>query len=170
MTFTRKTSLLSVSLLAALLLLGLAPQGAGAAVSQSASLGGGNSLLRAGTGATNANFASSILSRLSFASTRGGQSANVPPEDSEDSNSGEQSAGGETGTNGDAGAQDVGSPSPASGGGNNGGAQAGNGGNGADGGAGGSASTGGLVRAGDVVSNANAVNMINVNIIRITTR
>lgn len=45
--------------------------------------------------------------------------------------------------------------------GNNGGATTGNGGNG------GNSSPGGLVRAGSVVSNATAINMLNVNIVRI---
>ena len=61
-----------------------------------------------------------------------------------------------------------GNPSGTTGGnGNNGATQAGNGGNGGDGGA---AATGGLVRAGNVVSNANALNMLNTVIVRISTR
>lgn len=185
MTFTHKTSLLSASFLAALLLFGLAPQGASAAVSPNAFLGGGNALSRAtlgqSQGLTNANPASDLLARLTFAGTHGGRAEEVPPENGGQSNSGGNSANGETGTDGDAGAQDVIAPSPSgnengnnpignsasSNGASNGGATAGNGG---DGGDGGSASPGGLVRAGNVVSNATAVNMINVNIVRISLR
>src|SRR3989344_6846141 len=79
------TLLVLASLLSAAMLF-FVPLRTYAALSTSASLGGGNSLLRAGTGVSNANSASSILSRLSFAGTRGGQQETTPP--NENSNTG----------------------------------------------------------------------------------
>lgn len=58
-----------------------------------------------------------------------------------------------------------GNPSGTTGGDGNGGTTAGNGGNGGDGGG---AAAGGSVRAGNVVSNSNALNAINVTIVRIS--
>ena len=113
------------------------------AASTTSRLGGGNALLRATTGITNANIASNILSRLQFAGLQGGQSDGENGADA-------TSAGGAGGN-----------------GGNNGGVVAGNGGNGGDGGG---AMPGGWGRAGNSVSNANGVNMLNINVIRITTR
>ena len=118
-------------------------------------LGGGNALARATTGQSqglaNANPASNLLSRLTFASTRGGTSEEVPPT-------------GSTSTTPETTQSETVPTVHSSGGGNsnnNGGAQGG------DGGSGGNAAPGGLVRAGDVVSNATAVNAINTTIVRI---
>lgn len=147
----------------------LAPVSANAA-SGSASLGGGNALSRAeagrSQGLTNANIASSILERLQFASTHGGQPDTTPPnEPNEDANQ-NASTGGNTSqdqSNGANGPQGANAPQGGEEGANNGGAQAGNGGNGGDGG---DASPGGLVRAGNAVTSANAVNVLNALIIR----
>lgn len=152
-----------------MLFLVLAPQSAAAAVSPNAFLGGGNALSRATSGQsqglTHASSTSDLLARLTFASTRGGpgttssQSSDgygagkpeeTPPANSNPTpNSASSNPEGELAAHGAGGA------------GNNGGASSGNGGNG------GNAGPGGLVRSGSVVSNATAVNVLNVNIVRI---
>lgn len=185
------------SILLGVLLFGLAPQSASAAASTNATLGGSNALSRATSGQSQglvrANTTSDLFTHLTFASTRGGRSAETPPANEQSDTGGTTStdqSDGPSGENGDA-------AGVSAGGGNasNGGASAGNGGNGGDGGAssgnggpgttssqgsdgygagdggnGGSASTGGLVKAGSVVSNSTAINMINLNIVRIISR
>lgn len=128
------------------------------AVSPHAFLGGGNALARATSGESqglaHASSTSDLLSHLTFASTRGGREAEVPPTASTTATtstpqSDENGADSNESLNGQAGS------------GSNGGARGGNGGNGGGG------STGGVVRAGSVVSNANAVNVLNTIIVRI---
>lgn len=148
--------------LAGLLLLVLAPS-AHAALANAA-LGGGNALARAMAGQSqgleHASSTSGLLDRLTFASTRGGRPDEVPPPQSNaggnNATTTPQGSGGGEEESSDA--QDVGS------GNNNGGATSGNGGNG------GNAALGGLVRAGSVVSNATALNVLNTNIVRISNR
>lgn len=139
------------------------------AAEENARLGGGNALLRATSGISHANPVSDILSRLTFASTRGGMPEEVPPPSQGSggesaSNTGGNVGGGGEGSPGDSAPESVNTNGGGEGG-NNGGASSGNGG---DGGNGGNASPGGLVRAGDVVTNATALNAINVNILRIS--
>lgn len=155
------------------------------AAETSSRLGGGNALARATAGQSQSlsqtNPASNLLIRLTFASFHGGGPDEVPPapqggdgESGAASGTGGSTATGGSGVDGTTGEPPVqsntsgngGNPSTSSGQ-VNGGAQAGAGG---DGGAGGSASPGGLVRSGDVVSNATAINAINVTIIRISSR
>ncbi|PIR83987.1 hypothetical protein COU18_01095 [Candidatus Kaiserbacteria bacterium CG10_big_fil_rev_8_21_14_0_10_51_14] len=146
-----------------------------AAVSPNAFLGGGNALARAlageSQGLVHASSTSGLLAHLTFASTRGGRPEETPPADvNENSDTGGNTStdqsDGPAGQNGAPAEAAGGNPSTGSGQ-ANGGASAGNGGNGGDGGG---AAPGGLVRAGSVISNANALNMINVSIIRISTR
>ena len=132
------------------------------AASTTSRLGGGNALLRATTGITNANIASNILSRLQFAGLQGGQSDDVPADDEDLGSNGDPATTASPPVGGSAG---YGAGNGGTG--NNGGAQAGDGGNGADGGGGGSGGPGGLIRAGNVVSTSNAINTINTVIIRI---
>ena len=142
-----------------------------------ARLGGGNAGFRGGVGASNANLASDILARFSFAATRGGQPEDVLPL------GGNNGEGGEEGES--LGIQSLPLPENANENASdhaNGGASAGNGGPGTTssqgsdgygagyGGNGGSAGIGGLVQAGDVVSNSTAVNMLNTIILRISIR
>lgn len=126
-------------------------------------LGGGNALVRNTTGVANANVASDILSRMNFASTRGGQQNQA----SEDENTDTVDENTEEETN-DEGADASQANQNANANQNqnendhaNGGAEGINGGDGGD------AGPGGLVRSGDIVSNATAINMINTVIIRI---
>lgn len=118
-------------------------------------LGGGNAVLRAQTGMTNANPMSDIFARLQFASLHGGQEEDVP----EGEEVGDEQS--ETETNANANTNANSNQNAVGGNGNNGGAL------GANGGAGGDGGPSGLIRAGDVVSNATAQNSINVVIIRI---
>lgn len=131
-----------------------------AAASPNAFLGGGNALSRANSGEsrglTNASPSSNLMDHLTFASTHGGRGEEVPPP-KEDSDDGEGSESEEDAENSSLG-------KVTSNGNSNGNASGGNGGNG------GNSSPGGLVRAGSVVSNSNAVNVINTNIVRISTR
>ncbi len=148
MTNTRArtiTLLAACGLILAGMLFMFTPRGADAAQTTSR-LGGGNALLRATGGLAHANLASDILARLTFASTNGGQPDPIP---SDGDNGADATSAGGAGGNG----------------GNNGGATAGNGGNGGDGG---NAAAGGLVRAGNVVSNSTALNVINATIVRIS--
>ena len=128
------------------------------ATEATALLGGGNALVHATTGIQHANPRSSITEHLLFASTRGGKPEVIPPSASStqataDDQQGDD--GGPSGDSGDSNNQDENSQ------GENGGASGGNGGNG------GNAAEGGLVRAGSVVSNANALNVLNTVLIRI---
>lgn len=131
-----------------------------------ARLGGGNALLRATTGQSQglarSNPASDIFAHLTFAGTRGGQPETTPNENSNTGGgtSSEQS-------DGENGADSTSAGGAGGNGGNNGGATAGNGGSGGNGG---NAAPAGLVRAGDSVSNSTALNVININIIRISSR
>ncbi len=160
MTFEIKVLLaLALPILAAVLF--FAPLRTHAAIAMSSTLGGGNSLLRAGTGISNANPESNVISRLTFAGTRGGQPETTPAD--ENSNTGGTTSSDQS--DGDNGADASSAGGAGGNGGNNGGATAGNGGNGGNGGG---AAPGGLVHAGSGVSNANALNAINVTIIRIT--
>src|SRR3989344_713902 len=114
--------------LAALFL--LVPAITAAAQADAALRGGGNALFNATMGISNANIASDILSRLQFASLRGGQ-----PEDESASyeNQGGNGANGENGTSGGNG-ENGGDGNPSTGSGQaNGGAEAGDGGDGAEG-------------------------------------
>lgn len=124
-------------------------------------LGGGNALLRATSGLSHASSTSNIFSHLTFASLRGGRPDATPP-----ANDNSNTGGGTSTEQSDGGNGADGSSAGGAGGngGNNGGATAGDGGNGGNGGG---ASPGGLVRAGSVVSNSNALNMLNTTIIRI---
>lgn len=144
-----------------------------------ARLGGGNALARAiagqSQGIAHANPASDLLAHLTFASTRGGRPDEVPPANGNQGNNDGAETGGNTAAGGEGvqgsnpstpstGSGQASSEQAGSGSSNNGGASSGNGGDG------GSASPGGLVRAGNVVSNATALNMLNVNIVRISSR
>jgi len=133
-----------------------------------ARLGGGNALARVSIGQSqgtvHASPSSNLLSHLTFASLRGGQPEETPPANDNSNTGGSTSSEQSDGENG---ADATSAGGDGGNGGNNGGTTAGNGGNGGDGGG---ADPGGLVRAGNVVSNANALNMLNVNVIRITTR
>ena len=135
---------------------------------ETARLGGGNALSRAMNGQSqgilNSNLASDLLSHLTLASARGGRPEETPPENANSNSGGNSSVDQHDGASGQDG---DGAGAAAGNGANNGGATAGNGG---DGGDGGNSSPGGLVRAGNVVSNATALNMINVNIVRISLR
>jgi len=166
---TRTCAYLAVALPAGVLLFGfilfLLPMSIEAGETTSR-LGGGNSLLRATTGISHTSNASNLFDRLGFASTNGGRPEETPPSQSQSNSGGDTSTDQQNGQNGQNGAS-AGGGTGDGGDDNNGGATAGNGG---DGGDGGGASNGGLVRAGGVVSNATALNMINVNIIRISTR
>ena len=134
---------------------------------ETARLGGGNALSRAvngqSQGTLNSNLASDLLSHLTLASARGGRPEETPPENANSNSGGNSSGDQHDGASG----QDGGAGAAAGNDANNGGATAGNGG---DGGDGGNSSPGGLVRAGNVVSNATTLNMINVNIVRISLR
>ena len=134
---------------------------------ETARLGGGNALSRAvngqSQGTLNSNLASDLLSHLTLASARGGRPEETPPENANSNSGGNSSGDQHDGASG----QDGGAGAAAGNDANNGGATAGNGG---DGGAGGNSSPGGLVRAGHVESNATTLNMINVNIVRISLR
>lgn len=141
----------------------IVPASTHAAPAPNAFLGGGNALMRATSGQsqglTHATSTSDLLSHLTLASTRGGRGTEVPPENSNEGGNAEGTEEGEQGT------QSL--PEEANENGTNhenGGAQGGEGGNGDN------SSPGGLVRAGSVVSNSNAVNVINTNIVRISTR
>lgn len=120
-------------------------------------LGGGNALLHAVRGIAHATSTSQLMTHLLFASTHGGKPTEVPPPGSTaegtDGTPAPQANGLGEEENGNA--EDVGS------GNGNGGASAGNGGNGGNGG------VGGLVRAGSVVSNAHALNILNTTIVRV---
>lgn len=144
------------------LLLAFVPGSASAAPAANAFLGGGNALARAisgqSQGLAHATSTSDLLAHLTFASTRGGRPTEVPPTASTTEATTATSQGDEGSTESD------GSSNGQTAGGSNGGASGGNGGNG------GNAAPGGLVRAGSVVSNANAVNVINTNIVRIGSR
>lgn len=130
-----------------------------AAPAPNAFLGGGNALSRANSGEsqglTHATSTSDLLSHLTFASTRGGRSEEVPPPKEDSDGEGSEEA-------------TQSSPSPANT--SNGHSNANGNASGGNGGNGGGAEAGGLVRAGSVVSNSNAVNVINTNIVRISTR
>jgi hypothetical protein len=159
--------LIASALSLAVLVLGSMPHHTYAA-NDSASLGGGNALTRAlagrSLGLTNATSSSSILVRLEFASGNGGQPDPLPSEENANDNS---NTGGNASTeqsDGENGADASSAGGAGGAGGNNGGTTAGNGGNGGNGGG---ADTGGLVRAGNVVSNSTAVNMLNTIILRI---
>lgn len=178
MTKTTLATTVAKGVIAAVALAGLlfllAPVGAHAAAAN-ASLGGGNALARATTGQsqglTHASSTSDLLAHLTFASTRGGKPTEVPPANSNAGGNGGEESGSEEGST--EGSQDGNTSDPsaqdnasgnASGNQNNGGASSGNGGNGGDG------APGGLVVAGGVVSNAHAVNVLNVNLVRISAR
>lgn len=136
-------STLLIGLLVAFL---VAPGGAHAS-SASAALGGGNALMRAlesrSLGVTNANPVSEILSRLQFSSTNGG-TENTGGAQSQDQQNGQSGQSGNSAGSGDDNAQ-------------NGGAQGGNGGDGGP---------GGVVRAGNTVTNSNALNVLNAILVR----
>ena len=141
-----------------------------------ARLGGGNALARVSIGQSqgtvHASPSSNLLSHPTFASLRGGQPEETPPANDNSNTGGSTSSEQSDGENGadatSAGGDGGNGGNPSTNSGQaNGGATAGNGG---DGGNGGEADPGGLVRAGSVVSNANGVNMLNINVIRITTR
>ena len=142
----------------AMLLLGsliiLIPASTHAAAAPNAFLGGGNALSRGTSGEsqglTNANSSSDILTRLTFASTKGGRPAETPPaqDDEEDTTAASLPENANENAQNNA----------------NGNAQGGNGGNG------GTSAPGGLIRAGSTVSNSTAVNAINTNIVRINLR
>ena len=128
------------------------------ATEATALLGGGNALVHATTGIQHANPRSLITEHLLFASTRGGKGEVIPPIASSTQSTADDQQGddaGPSGNSGDTNNQDE------NGQGENGGASGGNGGNG------GSAAEGGLVRAGSIVSNANAVNVLNTVLVRI---
>lgn len=110
-------------------------------------IGGGNALLRATTGIANTNSASDLFANLSFASTHGGRRDETPPTNNGEGDSEDNK---ENNSTSDQGAQS--NPTDN---------DSGNGGNG------GSGAVGGLVRAGNVISNSTALNMINVTIVRI---
>ncbi|MBI5470134.1 hypothetical protein HY968_02315 [Candidatus Kaiserbacteria bacterium] len=146
-------------------LLTLSPLAASA--ESNAALGGGNALARAlggqSQGIVHANLASDLLAHLTLASTRGGRPDDTPPSHSNaggnDGNTNEPSQ-----NNPNAIPVNPNGDGNENGNDNNGGPSSGNGGNG------GNASPGGLVRAGSVVTNATALNVINANIVRISLR
>lgn len=155
-----QTYTVSGSLLAAFLALcfaALIPMSVRAAPSPNAFLGGGNALSRATSGEsqglTHATSTSGLIDHLTFASTRGGRSEEVPPQN-ENTNDGEDAEDSSLPDNANQHAEDNA----------NGGSGGGNGGNG------GAAAEGGLVRAGSVVTHSTAVNVINTNIVRISNR
>lgn len=128
-----------------------------------ARLGGGNALARVtigqSQGIAHAAPASNLFDHPALASVRGGRPEETPIDQNSDTGgvtSSEQSDG-----------EDGADAASAGGASNNGGVTAGNGG---DGGNGGGAGAGGLVRAGNTVSNATALNAINTTIIRISAR
>lgn len=161
----------SILVLVALFVFLIVPRHVSAAEA-TALLGGGNALAHATTGVQHANPRSSIMEHLLFASTRGGKPDLVPPSassteaTSDDQGNDEDSSGDSANSNSAGGPStgSTGSPQAGSGSSSNGGASGGNGGNG------GSAAPGGLVRAGSVVSNATAVNVLNTIIVRIGSR
>ena len=147
------------ALLAVVILL-LAP-GSAYAIADNACLGGENALSRAlsseSQGLAHASTTSSILERLTFASTHGGRAEEVPPAndagDSGEEGTGEGEALAVPPENANENSDNA-----------NGGASGGNGGSG------GLSGPGGLVRAGDSVSSTNSVNVINTVILRIGSR
>ena len=121
-------------------------------------------------GLAHASSTSNLLSHLTFASTRGGRPLEVPPAHSNAGGNASDEAhnddGAGNGTERNEGNSPTTSSPPENANENgvdnaNGGASSGGGGNG------GAAAAGGLVRAGSVVSNANALNMLNTVILRI---
>jgi hypothetical protein len=143
----------------------LIPAGAFAS-EETARRGGGNALWNASAGIEHANIASDIFSRLTFAATRGGMPVEDNPLDGGPAG-GEEGSGGEAENSNESGPATFSLPENASENGgdhSNGGVGTGDGGNGGDAGA------GGLVRAGSVASNAQALNMLNVIMIRFSNR
>ena len=157
---------LCLPLMGALFLL-LSPQDASAAAA-SASLGGGNALSRAlageSQGLAHASLSSDLLSHLISASTRGGRGDEVPPANSNAGSNNEET------DNDDTGEENNGTTSLPENANENGVSHANGGAVTGEGGNGGNSGEGGLVKAGSVVSSAFAVNVINVNIVRISTR
>ncbi len=115
--------------------------------------GGGNALFNGATGIAHATSNSDILTHLTLASTRGGKPEEVPPAVSASNPPSNES-------------DDTSTPDVTSEGADhqNGGASGGNGGSG------GNSGVGGLVVAGGAVSNATALNVLNMNIVRISKR
>ncbi len=166
----RMTNMTSIGVVGAIIVLAMvftfAPASASAAPAGNAFLGGGNALARATSGESqglaHASSTSNLLSHLTFASTRGGRPAEVPPTASTTEAT---SQGNEGSTEENMGALSLPENENQSASGHaNGGARSGNGGSGGDSGA------GGVVRAGSVVSNAQAVNVLNTVIVRISVR
>lgn len=149
------TSNISIGGAVVLFTIAFLPVVAAAAPAPNAFLGGGNALTRATSGEsqglTNATSTSNLLEHLTFASSRGGRAEEVPP----------PNANTDSGDEGETTPPENANENAAGG---NGGGQSGNGGNG------GSSAGGGLVRAGSVVTNSKAVNVINTNIVRISSR
>ena len=138
------------------------------AAEDTARLGGGNALLRAATGIEHANEESDLVSRLLIVSRHGGKPEVLEVPDDLPSQVPENNGGDGSGSDEDDNGITDGPPvqNPENGGSDennneNGGASSGNGGHG------GNASNGGLVRAGDTVSKAHSINVLNATLVRI---